>query len=207
MRSTLRFSVGCLAVLALFALSGCDSKSAQTGSVQAEVRVGAGAGVINAERIFEESEAGKAGVAYLNSISEEMQKELGKLQKAAQDNENKEEAEAALQKGFLALQQRFNAEQQQVMNKLNEHFLQATETCRKNKNLAIIIDASTAVSYDEKADLTGEVITIMNGQAISFTPIAPEGEAALPASDGAVPAEATAPAVDAAAPDANATAQ
>lgn len=196
--NVLRFLGLCLLSVALFALTACNNESA-----------GGGVGVINPEKIYEESEAGKAGVAYLNTVGEMMQNELTTLQAKLQEGngESKEEAAAKFQQGLMALQERFNVAQQHVMNQIQEMYQQSIEECRMQKKLTVIIDVTSTAAHAPSIDITDDVIAIMNQKKVEFPPVMPVDSSELaPAANGNAPASnSTAPASNATVPASNAT--
>ena len=158
-------------------------------------------GVVDSTRAFQESKAGKEGVAYLDGVGKEMQAELIKLQ----ENLVKDDSDAsrdALQKGFGELQQRFGAEQQQVMNKVTESYQKAVDTLRTQEGMVLILGTEAAVSYDPKADVTQKVIDLMNASPVTFERIQPESGAAEPSANGT---STVAPSTNATSPSTNGT--
>ncbi len=167
-----------LLLLPLFAL-GCNDKS--------ETAPKPKIGVVDSSRVFQESKAGKAGVKYLDNLGNELQAQLLALQETAEKS-GTDEARQALQKGFNDLQQRFGAEQQQVMNKVTESYQKAVDTLRTQEGLDVIIGTESAVSYDPKSDITQKVIALMDATPVSFDAIQPEnGAGKAPSANGTQP--------------------
>lgn len=153
--SLLRFAL--LLALVLFA-AGCNGK-----------RVG----IVNAEQIYKESLAAEKGTQYLRDLSGSIQEEIAAIQEKAQKSKSKDAA-AEMQMAFADLQQRFNAEQQQVITVLSEMFNEALETCRAKYKLDVIIAKEAALSFSPDVDMTRKVMEEMNSMPVSFTPLTAE---------------------------------
>ncbi len=173
METLMRVKALCLSfmLLATALLAGCNGKIA----------------VVNTDKVFQESNAGKAGITYLDNLSKELQDELISLQSSAEKEKNKKAAQDALQLKLRDAQQRFSAEQQQVMNKISELYQQSMEKSRKTSKVDVILNSEAALSIDPKADITQQVIDEMNRTPVTFSPLAVEPEAA-PAEAEAAPA-------------------
>lgn len=179
-----------LAVLALsFALTGCNQP--KTGSVA----------VVNTARIYQESEAGKAGVKHLESLHNDMQAQLNKMQAELQKNPG-EETSCKFQQLYADLQQRMGAEQQQVITVLNENLQRVLDAYREQKGLDLIVANEGVLSVNARADVTADIVAELNKTQITFKPIEAEAPKAEPAKEEAAKVEA-----DKAAPAANATAK
>ena len=145
-------------------------------------------GVVDSSRAFQESKAGKDGVAYLDALGKELQADLIKMQDTA-EKENTDTARTALQQGFNDLQQRFAAEQQQVMNTVTDSYQKALDAVRTAEGLDVIIGTDSAVSFDPKSDLTQKVIDKMNATPVTFARVQPESDAGkAPSANGTAPA-------------------
>lgn len=140
-------------LLATFALAGCNGKVA----------------VINPDRVFQESNAVKSGMTYLETLSNELQDELVAAQEAGRKDRNQKNAQAALQARVNEAQQRYGEEQQKVMNQVNAMYLRALETCRSKERIAVVVTSEAALSYDAKIDITQKVIEEINRSAVSFS--------------------------------------
>ena len=133
--------------------------------------------VVDSTRIFKESEPGKAGIKHLEILHESMQAELNALQQALQDKPNDETLQQKLQEKYMVYQQRINAEQQHVINTLNEAIQKALDVCRIQQKLALIVGTDMALSYGPAADITTAVIYEVNKTKVEFKPIEPETDA------------------------------
>jgi outer membrane protein len=178
-------------LLAALLLSGCISPDGSSAPPVA---------VVDSSRVFKESEPGKAGIKHLETLHESMQAELNALQQELQAKPNDEALQQKLQEKYMVYQQRISAEQQQVINTLNDAIQKALDACRAQKKLAVIVGTDVVLSYGPAADITTAVIGEVNKVKVEFKPIEPEAEAVAPVTQ---PAPA-APAVPQAAPPQNA---
>ena len=168
-------------LLATLFLGGCISSADSSTPTVA---------VVDSARVFKESEPGKAGIKHLETLHESMQAELNALQKELQDKPDDETLQQKLQEKYMVYQQRISAEQQQVINTLNEAIQKALDACRVQKKLALIVGTDMVLSYSSTADITKAVIGEVNKVKVEFKPIEPEAEVAAPVSPQPVPAAA-----------------
>ncbi|MCC8193661.1 MAG: OmpH family outer membrane protein [Deltaproteobacteria bacterium] len=163
---TLRLAL--LAALALVAF-GCTGK-----------RVA----IVNTDMVYKESVASEKGTDYLRSISADMQKTYeaaaAKVENA-KGKKGKEAAQAEMQAALVEMQQRLNAEQQQVVTALTDAYKTAMENCRVKGKFDVIIPSEAALAHDPQIDITKQVLDEMNAMPIEFTPIKPEAPADQPA--------------------------
>lgn len=131
--------------------------------------------IVNTDRVYKESDPGKAGIAHLDGISNSLQAELTDLQKKAEASANKKVAQTQFQQALMALQQRFSAEQQQVITTLNEVYQKALENSRAKYKVDVIMASDTVLSASPEADFTDKVISEMNAISTTFKPLAAEG--------------------------------
>ena len=140
-------------------------------------------GVVDTARVFRDSDAGKAGVKFLEGLNEQMMGELNSIQDVVQKNPNDQAAQQKLQETYVGLQQRMGAEQQNVITLLNDAVQRAMDTFRGQKKLLVILGSESALSYDKSVDVTTEVIAELNKQKVEFKATQPE--AAKPAVEAA----------------------
>jgi outer membrane protein len=136
--------------------------------------------VVDSARVFKESDPGKAGIKHLEALHDSMQAELNALQEELQAKPKSEILQQRLQEKYMVYQQRISAEQQQVINTLNEAIQKALDACRVEKNLALIVGTDVVLSYGQTADVTEAVILEVNKAQIEFKPIEPEAEVTTP---------------------------
>jgi len=155
-------------LFAVLLLGGCISPADSSAPAVA---------VVDSARVFKESAPGKAGIKHLESLHESMQAELNSLQQELQNKPNDEALQQKLQEKYMVYQQRISAEQQQVINTLNEAIQKALDACRVQLKLALIVGTDVVLSYGPAADITGAVITEVNKTTVEFKPIEPEASA------------------------------
>jgi outer membrane protein len=166
-------------LLAVLFLGGCLSPADSSAPAVA---------VVDSARVFKESAPGKAGIKHLESLHESMQAELNARQQELQAKPNDETLQQKLQEKYMVYQQRISAEQQQVINTLNEAIQKALDACRVQLKLALIVGTDVVLSFGPAADITGAVISEVNKATVEFKPIEPEAETMAPV---AQPAPAT----------------
>ncbi len=156
-----RFRLVFLVALAVLAF-GCNGKNVA---------------VVNPDIVFQQSAAGEKGNEYLKGLSTEMQATYEAAQekiKNAKGKEAKAAAESEMQQALVEMQQRLNAEQQQVVTLLTDAYKKAIENSRLKGKYDIVIPSEAALSYDPKVDITQQVLSEMNAMPVEFTPIKPE---------------------------------
>lgn len=175
----------------LLFLVGCKEEKAAEAAPQ-EPKVA----VLNLSMVFQTSKASVTAAEYLAKTESEIKSELEKasagLNKDAEGNVSKDDM-PKLQRVFNDLQQRYNAEQQMVLTRLNTIATETVDEYRKQHNIEVVIRSDQAFSYDPAIDITEEIIKLMDTKQISFEPMLPEG-AQSNATAPAPAANATAPA-------------
>lgn len=156
-------------------------------------------GVVDTARIFRDSDAGKAGVKFLESLQEKMQVDLNEIQEVLKKNPNDQAAQQKLQETYMGFQQRMGAEQQNVVTLLNDATQRVLDSFRQQKKLSVILSQEATLSFDKAVDVTAEVIAELNKQKLEFKPVVPEAAAAPAATTAPAPAapKADAPKADA----------
>ena len=134
--------------------------------------------VVDMARVMRDSELGKAGVKFLESLQGDMQTKLNDIQQRLEANPKDAEAQKELQAVYMAAQQRMQVEQQNVVNLLYDTIQRVINTYRTEKGYAIIISTEAAAAYDSKSDVTNEVLDLVNKQKLEFKPMSPEAPAA-----------------------------
>ena len=143
--------------------------------------------VVDMARIMRDSEPGKAGVKFLESLQSGMQEKLNAIQARLEKDPKDEAAQKELQGVYMASQQRMQAEQQNVVNLLYDTIQRVLNAYREQQGYDIILSAEVAAAFNPKADVTAAVIAEVNTQKIDFKP-RPE-----PAAPEAAPAPAAQP--------------
>ena len=162
--------------------------------------------VLNLSVVFQTSKASVAAAEYMTKMESELQSELEKasagLAKDADGNVTKDDM-PKLQKIFGELQQRYNAEQQMILSRINALATETVDAYREANKISVILRSDQAISFDKSLDITDKIIAEMNTKQISFEPMLPE----TPKGEGAANATAKAPEANATekTPEGNAT--
>jgi Skp family chaperone for outer membrane proteins len=163
----------------LLAVGGCAKQAGEAQRI----------GVVDIGRVFQESQAGKQGMAYLQSINEEFRKEFEKLQAESGDN-----GAQKLQQAIAEYQARIGHEQERVVNMLNEEFRDVLEAFRKQNNYTVLLSQENVLSLSDGVNVTDQVISEFDKVQIDLAAGAPKQ--APKAEEAPAPADqnATAPA-------------
>lgn len=132
---------------------------------------GARVGVVNPSRLFQDSESGKAGIAHLKKIETDMQARLTTAQELLKKSPDDEVLRSRFQQVFAGYQQLITAEQQKVVESINNQMQAALESCRARKRMTAILNGESALTYAPDADVTDAVLTEMNSAPLSFAPV------------------------------------
>ncbi|SHN66142.1 OmpH family outer membrane protein [Desulfovibrio litoralis] len=173
-----------LTVAVLTLLTGCsDDKSgsaqkAQTNatattSLEQKIAVG----LVDTDRVFTSSEAGKAAVKHLETIADKLQKEFIKLQEEVKGKEKDPATVEKFQTAAAKLEEKFKAEEEQVMASIEKTYQATLDSVRKSENLQIVIAKAQALSFEAERDITDKVIAEMNKHNLTFTELKSEKEA------------------------------
>ena len=131
---------------------------------------------VNTETIYQKSSVSEKGTTYLKGISSEVEAELVQLQKNVENapKKDKQAAQVELQAAFASIQQRLNAEQQQVVTVWSDAYKKALEQCRQKYHISAFFPADVILSGDPALDLTEKVLEEMNTIPVTFTPLKEE---------------------------------
>lgn len=133
--------------------------------------------VVNVSQVFQESEAAKAGLKYLEEIGDEMQHKFIELQQGLEADPESSEKQKQFEEAIAEAQGRLNAEQQQVLTRINDAFQHAVDTYRESHGIAVVIRSDQVISAGIVFDITNDILIEMNKHILEFTPIAPQKEA------------------------------
>lgn len=150
----------CVAIFCL-ALVGCNQEMKADSSPKVAV--------VDPAKVFQDSQPGKDGMAYLEKVSAEVQQKFKDLQKEAAEAKGQDVTSVNdLQAQVAKIQERVSAEQQMVVTKLNDLFQKVLVQYRKENGVALVIPAEQALSFDESADATAAIVAIMNKENVTF---------------------------------------
>lgn len=172
-----------LFVILVLSLCGCqDDRPKNSGPAFA---------VVDMMRVMRDSAPGKGGVQYLEKIQAGMQKELDGIQARLEKDPKDEKAMQDLQKVYASSQQRMQAEQQNVVNMLNDTIQRVLSRYRDAHGYDIIIASDAAMAYSPRADVTTAIIEEVDREKVEFKPVteAPAAQATPEAAQEAAPAD------------------
>ena len=127
--------------------------------------------VVNASRIYQESDAGKAGIAHLEQVEKEVKGKAEAAQRLAEAMPDNSAMPMSLQQFFVACQEAMNNAQQEAVNSVQELINQSIALYRERNKVAIIMQSDAVLSSDPTVDVTDAVIAEMNKSSISFAPV------------------------------------
>ncbi|MFW6357276.1 MAG: OmpH family outer membrane protein [bacterium] len=133
-------------------------------------------GVVDVNRVFQESRAGQEGMQYLQGINDQFQQEFGQMQ----GQEQTEESAQKMQEAITRYQGRIEQEQQRVVGILNERFQRLLEEYRERNNFSVLLSKETVISSSDELEITDEIIEEFDQLDIDLSPpeesgsIAPE---------------------------------
>ncbi len=155
-----------LALLAISMLAACN----QSGPAPAQSTIG----IVDTARIFRESEPAKAGIKFLESVQSEMQDKLTVIQEEIQKDPTNTALQQEVQTMYAEFQQRIGAEEQNVVNLLQDALQRSVDSHRVSKKLTLVVGSEVALAYDKSVDITDDIIAEMNKQSIEFKTIVAE---------------------------------
>ena len=130
-----------------------------------------GLAIVDMARVMRDSEAGKAGVQFLEAMQASMQQELDTIQQKLEKDTDNEALQQELQQVLMTSQQRIQTEQQNVVTILYDTAQRIINTYREQQGFAVILAAEAAAAYSTSADVTNAIIAELNKQNISFKPV------------------------------------
>ncbi|MDD6088107.1 MAG: OmpH family outer membrane protein [Desulfovibrionaceae bacterium] len=148
-----RFIAVCILLLSFPVIVGCNKVA-----------------VVDPSRLFQESNSGRAAIAYLQRLEKEVKKKSEQARQTLERASNYEAAGELFQKQFQEYQAVIEQEQQKISASMNEQARHAIEVCRKRYGYTIIVSADSAVAYDKRADITHLIIEEMNRYPLPDTP-------------------------------------
>jgi Skp family chaperone for outer membrane proteins len=169
-------------ITALFAFAflilavGCNQQAATSSPEVA---------VVDANKVLQESAPGKAAMAHLESIGENIRKELEPLQKDIKKDKTNQEAMQKFQKTLSEAQQLLNSEQDRLFGQLNTKFNERLESYRKAKGFRVVLLKSQVLAYDAGVDITDAMVKELADVKIDLETPADPGEDAAAALEAA----------------------
>lgn len=133
--------------------------------------------VVNTEMVYKESSLSEKGTQHLRSMSAEMQQTYEAAAAKVENAKGKKDKEAAqeeMQMALIEMQQRLNAEQQNVVNVLTEAYKNALDSCRTKGKFDLVVPQDVALSFDPQVDITSKVMAEMDAAPVEFNLLKPE---------------------------------
>ena len=184
-----RFILSLLLAL-LLCLGACEQSSSKNAPT---------VGIVDLSRLVRDSEPGKAANAFLEKTQKSFNDRILALQDKLQADTKDEKIRAEFQTLYLSLQQRMQAEEQNVNNVLLDHILRTVKEYRQQAGLDAIVRSEAVLDYDKALDITDMVLDNLNKKNIEFKavtsdqPKAEDAKAADAGKEGAGKDEAKAP--------------
>ena len=184
-----RFILSLLLALSL-CLGACEEGSSKGGPT---------VGIVDLSRLVRDSEPGKAANAFLEKTQKSFNDRILALQGKLQAKADDEKVRAEFQSLYLGLQQRMQAEEQNVNNVLLDHILRTVKEYRAKQGLGAIVRSEAVLDYDKALDITDMILDELNKKNIEFKavtsdqPKAEDAKAADAGKEGAGKDEAKAP--------------
>lgn len=141
--------------------------------------------VVDIVRVMRDSEAGKAGIKYLEDLQAGIQKQLDDIQSKLEKDPENEQLQKQLQTVYMNAQQQMGEEQQNVLSQLQNVTKRVMDEFRRAKGYDVLFSAETLSSYDEKLDVTNDLLVEMNKQKVNFVPLSSPADDAAKADEPA----------------------
>lgn len=158
---TLAMLIVCLAA---FGLSACTESAPRVGVVDAEI-------------VLSECQAGKDGMDYLRALSEELGERLQKLDAELDENAAQDKLEA-YQQVLAQARMQLNTEQGRIMGLIQTGFEEAVEEYRVKNKLDVVLLREQTLAFAPAVDGTKAVLALLDAKKIV---VAPPAAPAIPA--------------------------
>lgn len=134
---------------------------------QQQATSGAKVGFVDTNKVFKECKAGAEGMEYLKTAGEEFQVKFTEMQKELAGNQT-EENTRKFQEALGEYQTKMGAEQNRIVEALQNGFTKAVDAYRKANGYSAILSTESAISFDESADVSAKIIEEMNKMDIKI---------------------------------------
>lgn len=149
-------------LLAIF-LAGCNETATQQGPK---------VGVADVSRLMRDSEPGKEGIKFLESLEEEVKGSLQEINARLEANPEDEAAIQELQTVYASAQQSIQIQGQNVAGALYDLLQKVLDQYRAEHGYDFILGQDTVVSFNPAIDVTNAIMAELNKQKIEFKPVA-----------------------------------
>ena len=123
-------------------------------------------GIVDVEKVLNESAAAKAANEHLAKVQAVLQKGFNDLEKRM-EKAKKEERDRELEAGRRVLERQMQIELQAARAVVNQHMLEAVQEWRKSKG-GVVLAKAQVLDYSPKLDITTEVIKGMDKKPVQF---------------------------------------
>lgn len=147
-------------LLLAFFLVACDNASQDV--TQQKVCV------VDLARLMRESAPGKEGMKFIENLQQDMQKELDAIQDRLEKNPQDTEAMQQLQTVYSLSQQRIQADGQAVASQVLDVVQRELNSFLEQNGYAYILATEALATYDQKLDMTNEVLKRLENQKVEF---------------------------------------
>ena len=161
--------LGGLLALSMFGLMGMGGNK--------EEAVKPTVGIVQTVQVYEQSKLAKLATERLEKLQSEamarleaMQKEMSAAEEA-KDDVKKQRIQVEMQQQLYTMQAALEAEQQKVLQTLQGVMQKVIGACRAEKGMTVVLEAGSALSYDQAADITSEIVTRLDQEKVDFGPL------------------------------------
>ncbi len=141
---------------------------------QSEAKAQSNIGFIDTVKILQESEPGKVAIKRLETIQNEGIAKLESLEKTrveAEKAEKKEDLERItneMQAIAYTMQNQLQQEQELIFGMITQELETIVKKYREDKGLAVVFNHTDVITFDPKADITNDIMTIFNKVKMDF---------------------------------------
>lgn len=126
-------------------------------------------GLVDTNKVFQDSKYGKAAVTYLEEYQKAMQDELTALEKSLEQDPTNASLRVRYQAVYLSFQKYMNDEQQRIAETFNSQLQKALDDYRVEKKLTLLLTHDVVLASDKSVDVTSDFIASFNTKSADFT--------------------------------------
>lgn len=177
MKKLTRSLILSLTLLLSLTTIACNQETSSTQSSAPSTNQGQKIGVIDTVTIFQQSEPGKAAIAFLESLQEDAIARLKPLEEklnVARESENEEEfKEIAAQMQSIAgeFQEALKVQQEVIYGTITQELTALIEKYRAEKQLTVIFNKTDLISYDPAQDISNDIMVAFNKISLDYQSI------------------------------------
>ncbi len=118
-------------------------------------------GVVDEERLYEESTLGVTANKLLQELNAKLQQELQQFQETKKDNATEADADS-FRKAVQTYQEIMRSAQMQIFEQMRARVTEAISNYRQQQGLELILSKENALAYGAQADITEGVLAAVN---------------------------------------------